>query len=399
MKVPTGPSGPYRLLARALTAGALVSASACSFPGVMRHADAPPIVPPATSATPSLTDAQASAALITQGELGGRWSATQGGATWRDGLLKTRTDAPDCQRLLDGLYAEDLLGEPTGARAVVGLDESGNAAQLRYQVAAYAAPSEVDAKLAWLRTLPTKCAQFTSTDVRGGQLNVTVEPAVLPGVGDAREGLRLTMSGASPADAASGAAPMLTLDFAAVRVGDRAVSLTNGGLGGAAQDSTQQAVQVGTQRLQDVLAGRPPTTQPAAPSTQPAAPSTEPAAPSTEPAAPSTAPAAPTTAPLDSRTAPAAPTTAPRTRRTAPAAPTTAPRTRRTAPAAPTTAPRAPRTAPAAPRTEPVDPRTGRPTEPLTESPDDTTDTTDNDTIADTATADTADTSDTAQEG
>ncbi|SOE71680.1 hypothetical protein SAMN05446589_4131 [Streptomyces sp. OV198] len=375
MKVPTGPSGPYRLLARALTAGVLVSASACSLPGVMKHADAPPIVPPATSATPSLTDAQASAALITQGELGGRWSATQGGATWRDGLLKTRTDAPDCQRLLDGLYAEDLLGEPTGARAVVGLDESGNAAQLRYQVAAYAAPSEVDAKLAWLRTLPSKCAQFTSTDVRGGQLNVTVVPAVLPGVGDAREGLRLTMSGASPADAASGAAPMLTLDFAAVRVGDRAVSLTNGGLGGAAQDSTQQAVQVGTQRLQDVLAGRPPTTQPAAPSTAPAAPST--------------APAAPTTAPLDSLTEPAAPTSAPRARRTAPAAPTTAPR-------APRTAPAAPRTEPVDPRTEPVDPRTGRPTEPLTESPDDTTDTTDNDTIADTTTADT---SDTVQEG
>ncbi|WP_315904470.1 flagellar biosynthesis protein FlhF [Streptomyces mirabilis] len=390
MKVPTGPSGPYRLLARALTAGALVSASACSLPGVMRHADAPPIVPPATSATPSLTDAQASAALITQGELGGRWSATQGGATWRDGLLKTRTDAPDCQRLLDGLYAEDLLGEPTGARAVVGLDESGNAAQLRYQVAAYAAPSEVDAKLAWLRTLPTKCAQFTSTDVNGGQLNVTVVPAVLPGVGDAREGLRLTMSGASPADAASGAAPMLTLDFAAVRVGDRAVSLTNGGLGGAAQDSTQQAVQVGTQRLQDVLAGRPP-------SSEPATPTTEPATPSTAPAAPSTAPAAPTTAPLDPLTEPAAPTSAPHARRTEPAAPTSAPHARRTAPTAPTSAPRAPRTAPAAPRTEPVDPLTGRPTEPLTESPadttdnTDTTDTTDNDTVADTA--------DTVQEG
>ncbi|MER5899091.1 hypothetical protein ABT150_02985 [Streptomyces mirabilis] len=375
MKVPTGPSGPYRLLARALTAGVLVSASACSLPGVMRPADAPSIVPPATSATPSLTDAQASAALITQGELGGRWSATEGGATWRDGLLKTRTDAPDCQRLLDGLYAEDLLGEPTGARAVVGLDESGNAAQLRYQVAAYAAPSEVDAKLAWLRTLPSKCAQFTSTDVRGGRLNVTVVPAVLPGVGDAREGLRLTMSGASPADAASGAAPMLTLDFAAVRVGDRAVSLTNGGLGGAAQDSTQQAVQVGTQRLQDVLAGRPPTTAPAIPTTEPTIPSSAPAAPSSAPAAPSTAPAAPTSAP---------------------AAPTSAPRAPRTVPRAPRTAPVAPRTAPRVPRTTPVAPRTVRPTEPLTESPADTTD---DDTIADTTTADTADTADTVQEG
>jgi hypothetical protein len=290
MQVPNGPTGPYRLLVRALTAGLLVSASACSLHGVLRPADAPSVVPPAGSATPSLTDAQASAALITQGELGGRWSATQGGATWRDGLLKTRTDTPDCQRLLDGLYAEDLLGKPTGARAVVGLDESGNAAQLRYQVAAYAAPSEVDAKLAWLRTLPAKCAQFTSTDVRGGRLNVTVVPTVLPGVGDAREGLRLTMSGASSGDSGdgSGGASMLTLDFAAVRVGDRAVSLTNGGLGGAAQDSTQQAVQVGTQRLQDVLAGRPPATAPAVPTTAPAVPTTPSAGPTTPSAGPLT---------------------------------------------------------------------------------------------------------------
>ncbi|MFF8021235.1 hypothetical protein ACFZDJ_08905 [Streptomyces sp. NPDC007896] len=297
MQVPNGPTGPYRLLVRALTAGLLVSASACSLHGVLRPAEAPSVEPPAGSATPSLTDAQASAALITQGELGDRWSATQGGATWRDGLLKTRTDTPDCQRLLDGLYAEDLLGEPTGARAVVGLDESGNAAQLRYQVAAYAAPSEVDAKLAWLRTLPAKCAQFTSTDVRGGRLNVRVVPTVLPGVGDAREGLRLTMSGASSGDSGdgSGVAPMLTLDFAAVRVGDRAVSLTNGGLGGAAQDSTQQAVQVGTQRLQDVLAGRPPAT----PSTVPTTPST----------VPTTAPTVPTTAPVGPTTPSAAPLT------------------------------------------------------------------------------------------
>jgi hypothetical protein len=278
MKVPNGPTGPYRLLVRALTAGVLVSASACSLHGIKRQADAPSVIPPASSTAPSLTAAQASAALITQGELGGRWSATQGGATWRDGLLKGRTDAPDCQRLLDGLYAEDLLGEPKGPRAVVGLDAIDNAAQLRYQVAAYAAPSEVDAKLAWLRTLPAKCAQFTSTDVRGGRLNVTVVPAVLPGVGDAREGLRLTMSGQPSADSrdTSGGGSVLTLDFAAVRVGDRAVSLTNGGLGGAAQDSTQQAVQLGTQRLQNVLAGRPPATAPTdIPTDTPAQPPTD----------------------------------------------------------------------------------------------------------------------------
>lgn len=214
---------------------------------------------PSASATPSLTAAQARDALLGPAELGERWSPTQGGATWRDGLLKGRTDVADCQRLLDGLYAEDLLGKPKGAGAVVGLDESDTEAQLRYQVAAYGGPAEVDAKMAWLRTLPEKCAEFTATDVRGERQTVRVVPAALPGVGDAREGLRMTMSGEGDL---YGETPTLTLDFAAVRVGDRAVSLTNGGLGGAEEDFTNQAVQLGTQRLQNVLAGGTPRTSP-----------------------------------------------------------------------------------------------------------------------------------------
>ncbi|MEU9284497.1 hypothetical protein AB0D57_07120 [Streptomyces sp. NPDC048275] len=263
---PTPPSRS-RLLACALTAGVLWSATACAgYEGsgnVNAQASASPAVIASPTATPSLTDAQATAALITQAELGGPWSETRGGATWRDGVLKSRTDDPDCQRLLDGLYAEDLLGEPKGPRAVVGLDESDGEAQMRYQVAAYAGPGDVDAKLAWLRTLPSTCGEFMSTDVRGGQAYVTVVPAKLPGVGDAREGLRMTMSSAVDSDDEdSGEGWTLTLDFAAVRVGDRAVSLTNGGLGGAAEDSTQQAVQIGTQRLQDILAGKPPTEAP-----------------------------------------------------------------------------------------------------------------------------------------
>ncbi|MFC9844063.1 hypothetical protein ACFWFF_39300 [Streptomyces sp. NPDC060223] len=266
---------PSRLLASALTAGVLVSASACSVfeqPGeeaTEERVTSSPAAPssPAASATPSLTVTQAHDALLGPTELGERWSATQGGATWRDGLLKGRTDVADCQRLLDGLYAEDLLGKPKGAGAVVGLDESDTAAQLRYQVAAYGGPAEVDAKMAWLRTLPVKCAEFTSTDVRGGRQTVTVVPAKLPGVGDAREGLRMTMSGE---DDQYGETPTLTLDFAAVRVGDRAVSLTNGGLGGAEEDFTNQAVELGTQRLQDVLAKKSPAPRPSArPSVQP----------------------------------------------------------------------------------------------------------------------------------
>jgi hypothetical protein len=263
------PPAASRLLGRALTAGVLLSASACSLhlgnsEGAARGTDsASPTAQgssPTAPAASSLTDAQATAALITPTELGGRWFATRGAATWRDGLLKGRTGTADCQRLLDGLYAEDLLGEPKGARAVVGLDEGDNDAQLRYQVAAYGGPADVDAKLAWLRTLPEKCAQFT-TDVLGGRQYVTVTPAALPGVGDAREGLRLTMSAEAGGDGTA-EATTLTLEFAAVRVGDRAVSLTNGGLGGTTQDSTQQAVQLGTQRLQDVLAGRAPAEQP-----------------------------------------------------------------------------------------------------------------------------------------
>lgn len=256
-----------RALASALTAGALVSVSACSLlerPETAKF-DVSPASPtatasPTTSATPSLTDAQARDALLGPAELGERWSATQGGATWRDGLLKGRTDVADCQRLLDGLYAEDLLGKPKGAGAVVGLDQSDTEAQLRYQVAAYGGPAEVDAKMAWLRTLPEKCAEFTATDVRGERQTVRVVPAALPGVGDAREGLRMTMSGEGDL---YGETPTLTLDFAAVRVGDRAVSLTNGGLGGAEEDFTNQAVQLGTQRLQNVLAGRTTPNQPA----------------------------------------------------------------------------------------------------------------------------------------
>ncbi|MFE9765353.1 hypothetical protein ACFYPC_12620 [Streptomyces sp. NPDC005808] len=268
---------PSRLLASALTAGVLVSGSACSVfeqPGeeaTNERVTASPATPssPAASATPSLTVTQAHAALLRPTELGERWSATQGGATWRDGLLKGRTDVADCQRLLDGLYAEDLLGKPKGAGAVVGLDESDTEAQLRYQVAAYGGPAEVDAKMAWLRTLPVKCAEFTSTDVRGGRQTVTVVRAKLPGVGDAREGLRMTMSGESDP---YGETPTLTLDFAAARVGDRAVSLTNGGLGGAEEDFTNRAIELGTQRLQDVLAKKSPAPRPSArPSTRPSA--------------------------------------------------------------------------------------------------------------------------------
>jgi hypothetical protein len=105
--------------------------------------------------------------------------------------------------------------------------------------------------------VPGKCGQFTAKDVKGGELSVQVAAAPLPGVGEARESLRVKVYGDS-----AGAPTVLTLHFAAVRVGDSALSLTNGGLDGADANSTRQAAQLGTQRLQDVLAGKKPTARP-----------------------------------------------------------------------------------------------------------------------------------------
>jgi hypothetical protein len=79
----------------------------------------------------------------------------------------------------------------------------------------------------------------------------------LPNVGDARQGLQITMNGELDGDPST-----LTLDFAAVRVGDSALSFSNGGLNGADDASTQQAAQAGATRLKAVLAGKtPPPTQ------------------------------------------------------------------------------------------------------------------------------------------
>jgi hypothetical protein len=61
----------------------------------------------------------------------------------------------------------------------------------------------------------------------------------------------------------NGEATTLTLDVAVVRVGDDAITITAGGLGGAEQQSTGQAATKGTQRLKDVLSGKTPAAGPA----------------------------------------------------------------------------------------------------------------------------------------
>lgn len=208
---------------------------------------APTTAPPSPATAPALTPAQAQAALITDTDLGEPWTMTEGAATWRDGLLKATANAPDCQRLLDALYTEEFFGADAQVRARTGLDDTWNDAQLHHQVVADR-PADVDRTLTWLKTLPKKCGRFTAATVTGAVQNAEVTEAPLPEIGDTRQALRLTLNGES----ADGEETTLTLDLAAVRVGDDTIVLTNGGLGDVYAEITQAVAELGAKRLTDV---------------------------------------------------------------------------------------------------------------------------------------------------
>jgi hypothetical protein len=243
------------LLASALSAGTLLTAAGCANEAALHkvtNAPSPsavrtPAAHASPAAAPALTPAQAQAALITDMDLGAPWTPTQGAATWRDSLLKAKTADPDCQRLLDALYADELLGTPATTQAVTGLDDTDDEAQLRYQVAAFPS-ADVNRTLDWLRTLPQKCAKFTATTTRSGVQTVTVTEATLPDAGDAREGLHLTLTGTTP----EGDQSTLTLDTAVVRIGDDTITVTDGGLGNVPPEAMRQALEIGAQRLTEV---------------------------------------------------------------------------------------------------------------------------------------------------
>ncbi|MEU6141882.1 hypothetical protein ABZ848_16135 [Streptomyces sp. NPDC047081] len=259
------PSLPVvRVLACALSASALLTVAACSDDsdgGSSAASDIAASPLAVESATPArLTEAGARAALITPADIEDDWTQVKDAATWRDSLLVGRVDvadlltaktnAADCQKLLDSLYGDELLGKPSGASALTGFEEGES--RLLYQVAAYQRAG-LDASLAWLKELPVKCDQFTATDAKGGKRTVQVIDQPPPEAGDTRQGLRVTVKSATTT---------LTLDVAAVRVGSDAITVTAGGLDGGEEDSTERAVQLGTQRLKDVLAGKTPTANP-----------------------------------------------------------------------------------------------------------------------------------------
>ncbi|MFI2761098.1 hypothetical protein ACH5A3_19860 [Streptomyces echinatus] len=249
------PRIPRAVLLPLMATGLLVGGG-CAALGLEHPRSAPHPLPtldrPAPTSKPSaradgstLTDEQAQGALITQTDLGAPWTATRGAATWRDALLKTRTTVAECQRLLDALYSDELLGAP--ARVAIGLDDADTDAQIRFQIGARR-PADVDTTLAWLGTMPTNCARFTATTDLGLVEDVQVVNAPLPEVGDVRQGLRVTFAGMSD----DGQEFLLTMDVAAVRIGEDAFALTNGGLGDVPNDATQAAVQIGALRLADI---------------------------------------------------------------------------------------------------------------------------------------------------
>lgn len=278
-------SRPVRALASALAAGTLLTCAACSGDGGGAGGDsasevaASPLAaenriasprtersasPRAEKSAAVLTPAGARTALITEAELEDNWTQVKDATDWGDKLvvgkvdvadfLTAKTNAADCQKLLDALYDDDLLGKPSGASALTGFEESNS--RLLYQVAAYDR-ARLGASLNWLKTLPVKCDQFTATDSKGGHRTVQVIESPVPSVGDARQGLQVTVTGLTGSEPTT-----LTAELAVVRVGTDAITVTSGGLDGTEADTTETAVKQGTARLKDVLAGRTPAAQP-----------------------------------------------------------------------------------------------------------------------------------------
>ncbi|MEU0123955.1 hypothetical protein ABZ114_20075 [Streptomyces albidoflavus] len=259
-----------RLLAACAAAGTLLATAACSGDQgapAARETAAPARQAensPSPSPSAKLTEKSAREALITEADIEEQWSKAKDPQSWRDSLLLGRvdvaefltgkSDAEECQRLVDALYDDTLLGEPSGPSALAGFQQGEQ--RLLYQVGAYDS-TDLEKSMKWLGTLPESCDTFTLTGEGGGRRSVEVVESSLPKVGEARQGLSVRVKGDS-----DGQPVTLSLDVAAVRMGTDAFTVVNGGVGGADPSTTKNAVQQGAQRLQEVQAGRTPAPTP-----------------------------------------------------------------------------------------------------------------------------------------
>ncbi|WP_330460992.1 hypothetical protein OIB37_31455 [Streptomyces sp. NBC_00820] len=261
------PPRTARVLASALATGALLVTAACAGDDESTRAT-PAVERPAAasspSPSPSLTKDGAKAALITEADIEDAWTQVDDAASWRDKLLTGKVDvaafltgkadAADCQKLLDSVYDETVLGRPSGASALTGFTEGDS--RLLYQVGEYGEKA-LDKSLDWVENATAKCDRFTVDGADGEQRTVDVVSMSLPKAGDARQGLTMTVQGN-----AGGEPVTLALDMAVVRVGGSGITVTNGGPSEVDHDSTKTAVQQGAKRLKDVLAGKTPPADP-----------------------------------------------------------------------------------------------------------------------------------------
>lgn len=259
-----------RLLAACAAAGTLLATAACSGDQgapAARETAAPARQAensPSPSPSAKLTEKSAREALITEADIEEQWSKAKDPQSWRDSLLlgqvdvaeflTGKSDAEECQRLVDALYDDTLLGEPSGPSALAGFQQGEQ--RLLYQVGAYDS-TDLEKSMKWLGALPESCDTFTLTGEGGGRRSVEVVASSLPKVGEARQGLSVRVKGDS-----DGQPVTLSLDVAAVRMGTDAFTVMNGGVGGADPSTTENAVQQGTHRLQEVRAGRTPAPTP-----------------------------------------------------------------------------------------------------------------------------------------
>ncbi|MFB6598726.1 hypothetical protein [Streptomyces diastaticus] len=259
-----------RLLTAVVATGTLLATAACSggqsapaarqSAAPVRQAEDSPS--PSPSAT--LTGKSAREALITEADIEEQWSKAKDPGSWRDSLLlgqvdaaeflTGKSDAKECQGLVDALYDDTLLGKPSGPSALAGFQQGEQ--RLLYQVGAYDS-MDLQKSMKWLGTLPESCDTFTLTGEGGGKRSVEVVEASLPKVGEARQGLSVRVKGDS-----DGQPVTLSLDVAAVRMGTDAFTVMNGGVDGADPSTTKNAVQQGAHRLEEVQAGRTPAPTP-----------------------------------------------------------------------------------------------------------------------------------------
>ncbi|MFF0225847.1 hypothetical protein [Streptomyces sp. NPDC004629] len=246
-----------------LVAGVSLAVTACAAPrpGPRTEVEtAAGAAPRTTSPATALTVGQARQALLTETDLGSQWTRSRDTAGGYDDLLRAtvdghaylthRRDAAACQRLLDRLRLDGLLDEPGGQAHASAVFDAEDGGRLRYTVGTYPT-AQLGGVRAWLGTLPHKCNAFQATRPDGGTENVQVSVLDVPKAGDMRQALLVVVKGRT-----DGVPFTLSLNVAFVTAGtSSAITLINGGLGGASADSTAQAVRLGAQRLATVLAG------------------------------------------------------------------------------------------------------------------------------------------------